>query len=380
MRARSLPALFTAPLLAAALAGCAAPPPPPAQPVSLRLPPAPAPAPAAEPAAPERPADAPDPPELPLPDPAACTLTAERWRGAATTTDLRLRRGGPVFATISSPAARLHLPAGPAEAGAVLEAEDAGLALRGHIDGSAVVLRPAQPVLLGGFAVPQPDAALAWEQAAPGLVSVRFQPGAGVEVLEGPLRAEVRCDAVALERSRFDARAAVSGARLDRRALLRMGRAIPLAAAPGAAPAARLLPADDLDAEVRVIEVNGARSRVIWERNDVLVFGWVASADLRPVPKNLTGQGYGTGSGSGFGRSVHSIARVVCPADVPVIVEIEGERATVGRVRAGTVIDVMKRGGDHAPIVVQSGRISIPSGASLLAREDHLAACSPAPR
>lgn len=230
-------------------------------------------------------------------------------------------------------------------------------------------------------AVPTPSTALAWDEAAPDLITVRFQPSAAVEVQEPPLRAQVRCNAVGLDWGRFKARAAVSGGKRERRALLRVGRAIPLALAPGGAPAAHLRArgGDDGEAEVLVIDVSGAHSRVIWHRDDALIFGWVASADLRPAPKEPVVFKYGTGSGSGFGRSMHPRAHLTCPEDIPVIAEAGGERATVGSVQARTIIHVMEHRGDHASILVRTSDVQIPAGVALLAREDRLARCEPAP-
>jgi hypothetical protein len=303
-----------------------------------------------------------------------------RWRGAQTVTELRFREGGPIFAQVTYGKARLHLPAGAAAQGAGLEIAQDGLALRGHIAGAAIAFRPARALVIGEIAIPTALAALGWTEAKPGEVAVTFDPGDGVDVLRPPLSAPAPCDALTLDTAAFDARAAVPGVKTDRRALLRVGRPILLSIEPGGAPAAKLLAKDDVDAEVTIIDAAPAQSRVRWERHRAVVFGWVPSSEVRvPKPGPAIGHGYGTGTGGSFGRSVHPVARVVCPADVTVVAEAEGERATVGSVLQGTTINVMDRGAEEVEVVIRSSGIQIPSPVRLLARADQLKGCPPAP-
>ncbi len=317
------------------------------------------------------------PPPVAFPTPAACVLKASSWRGARPVTELRFRAGGPVFARVASGAASLHLPPGPAaEAG--LELEFDGLVVRGLVAPEAVALHAAKPLVLGGLAIPTPRARLAWTGARPGELTVTHAPAAGVEVLAPPLTAPVRCDALSLDAVAFDPAAAAPEKKVDRPALLRLRRPISLSVDPAAAPAARLLARDDLDAEVTVIEIAGNKSRILWSRKEELIFGWVATSDLRPPNPGVgLGSVSTTGSGAGFGRSVHSVARVTCPADVPVIAEAEDERATVGLIRAGTLIHVMTRGGPESKIVVAPGGIQMATPAELLADAERLKDCAP---
>lgn len=364
-------------LLLPALAACAAPPPPPPPaPVVVQPVPAPPAEAAAEPAPPPPPPAPAEPPPIAFPEPAACVFSTTQWDGAGPRTELLLRKGGPAFARVTSPAAELTLPVGPATDGAGLRVEDSGLALRGHITGDAVVLRPAEPIVLGGFAALRERAKLGWKESKAGAIVVSFDPGKDVEVIGGPLGAELACAAVGLDRARFDPMAPVGPPKQQKPGRLRVNTKIPLSKDPKGAPLANLLAASDQDADVTIIDVVGSVTRIAWERDEAIVFGWVSSADVSPRT-GAHGWGYGSGSG-GFARSVHAVARVKCGADLPVVVDVSGERATAGLIKAGTAIDVLDQGGEHATVHVRSPRIQVLTGAALLARADRLRDCEPA--
>ncbi|MFS8069814.1 MAG: hypothetical protein ACMG6S_25905, partial [Byssovorax sp.] len=87
---------------------------------------------------------------------------------------------------------------------------------------------------------------------------------------------------------------------------------------------------------------------------------------------------YGTGSGSGFGRSVHPLSRVVCPEDVPFVVEADGERMTGGKIFAGVTINVMDREGELRKVVIRSGALEI-LGAGMLVHAPRIKDCPLAP-
>lgn len=373
MRPPSVPSLAGL-LLLPVLAACAAPSPPPPAPVVVQPVPAPAAEPAAAEPAPPPPPPAPaEPPPIAFPEPAACVFSTALWDGAAPHTELLLRKGGPAFARVAFPAAELTLPVGPASDGAGLAVEDSGLALRGHITGDSVVLRPAEAIVLGGFAALREHAKLSWRESKAGAVVVSFDPGKGVEVIGGSLGAELACAAVGLDRARFDPMAPIGPRKQEKPGRLRVNKAIQLSKEPKSAPIANLLAENDDQAEVTILDAVGSVTRIAWERDEAIVFGWVSSADVSPR-KSAGGWGYGTGRGS-FGRSVHPVEQVKCGADVKVVVDVSGERATAGLIKAGTLIDVLAQGGDHASVLVRSSRIQLLPGAALLVRAERLRDC-----
>ena len=113
-------------------------------------------------AAPGEPVASPEPKAVALPDVTACVLTTTQWRGATPESELRVRAGGPVFATVRSGKGSLHLPVGKAADGAILEIADKALAARGHLAASALWLHPGKPFVLGDAVIPLGASRLDW--------------------------------------------------------------------------------------------------------------------------------------------------------------------------------------------------------------------------
>jgi hypothetical protein len=367
---------------ACAVAACAVAPPPP---LSVEIPPAPTAAspstsptsPTADASAVAPPAAPQEPPSIALPEPAACVLPTARWRGVATLSELRFRADGPVFARVAGVKGSLHFPLGRAADGALLDLIDSGLALRGHLAGADVALHPARGFVMGDAVIPQARATLLWSAATPGALAVTFDPHDGIALVQPPLSATLPCDALSLDVTSVDARAAVPDQKPGKRELLRVGGAVPLSLTPGGATFANLTAKAGADAEVTVMERAGQSARILWSRPDSFIFGWVPAASLQAPTKPTDLFGHGTGSGSGFGRSIHPITRVVCPDDVPVIADAGGERMTVGRILAGTTINVMDRGQEYRAVVVATGGVQVPNDVELRVREDRIKICVP---
>jgi len=234
-------------------------------------------------------------------------------------------------------------------------------------------------IVLGEAVIPRSSAKLAWVSAKPNAVAVTFEPSSGVALEDPPLSAELPCDALALDPTSVDMRAAVPGLKPGKRGLLGMRRVIPPSITPGGAPVANLTAQPGADAEITLLELSGQHARILWERSEALVFGWVPTSGLQTATGPRSLRGYGTGSGSGFGRSVHPRTTVVCPDDVPLVAEAEGERLTVGRVLAGVTINVMDKGEEERVVVVPSGIFWVPSEVKLLVRAARLNGCTKAP-
>jgi hypothetical protein len=312
-----------------------------------------------------------------IPEVSACVLTTARWRGAVEETALRVRAGGPVFATVLSGRASLHLPVGSATGGAVVEVADAALAVRGHVAASDVWLHPGKPFVLGDAVIPLGNARLDWTSSRPGGVSVAFDPEEGIALVQPPLTGDVPCDALSLDHDSFDESAALPGAaKGGKEGLLRAGRAAPLALTAGGAVIANLTAKPGVDARITVLGAAGVNTRIAWARENSAIFGWVPTAAL-DLSKDLSPRGgHGSGSGSGRLSGTHSLYRIACPTDVDAIVEVGGERWQVGRILAGTKIHVMSEQGDDHTVIVHGTGIVMAVDARLTASAAALSACS----
>ncbi|MEO5730437.1 MAG: hypothetical protein ABI134_31715 [Byssovorax sp.] len=369
------------PIAALFLAACAGPPPPAPKTTIVLSPPidSSSASPVAEAdAAPPAPPAPLEPPLVALPEPAACVMTTSRWRGARATTDLRFREGGPIFARATGGKARLHLPVGSVTDGAGLEVADESFALRGHLASSEIWLHPSKPIVLGEAVIPLYGSKLEWARARPGVVAVTFDPQEGIALVQ-PLAADLPCDSLSIDNTVIPPDAALPGSsKKGKQALLRAGRTISLSLTAGGAALANLTAKAGADALVTVMETAGKNTRVSWQRERSLIFGWIPTSELE-FPKQLPPlNGYGTGSGGGFGRSIHPLSRVVCPEDVPFVVEADGERMTGGKIFAGVTINVMAREGELRKVVIRSGALQI-MGSGMLVHAPRLESCPLAP-
>ena len=322
----------------------------------------------------------PEPRAVALPDVTACLLTTTQWRGATPKSELRVRAGGPVFATVRSGNGSLHLPVGKAADGAILEIADKALAVRGHLAASDVWLHAGKPLVLGDAVIPLGTARLEWTSSKPGAAGVAFDPHEGIALAQPPLAADLPCDAISLDSTSIDEMAALPGvAKTGKEGLLRSGHAVPLATTAGGAVIATLTAKAGEDARISVLGAAGPSTRILWTREDSAIFGWVPTAELE-FPKQLPPKtGFGTGSGSGTLSGTHSLFRAVCAADVTAVVEVAGERWMVGRILAGTKIHGMGQHGEYRSVIVHGGGISTVVDAALMVKEAQIADCPRVP-
>ncbi|MRG96156.1 hypothetical protein [Polyangium spumosum] len=372
-----MPRLPSLPLLLL-LASCAAAPLPAEPPLLVNPPPPVAAAPPADPAPPPAP---PPPPETPLPPlvaldaPIACTFDAPRWRGATDIAELALRLGGKPFVRITGGAARLSVPVGPA-GDTVLQIQDAGFTVQGHLPASASSLGPNEPFVLNGFAIPTIFARLAWSEGKDASLAVTHAGSDDLEVLDPPLRATRPCADVGLDGRSFVADEAVPGGgeskKQDVKAFL-PGSRVAIAVEPKGKPVARIAVKEAT--HVTVFESRGGMSRVSLPVGTLVVFGWVKTSDLKPAGSL---SGYGTGSGRRGLRPPEVVVkeRLRCEHDVPLVAEVEGERRTVGAIGKTTPIEVLERVGDEARVRVWTKAIHAAAGALFLVRAFDLHGCA----
>lgn len=246
----------------------------------------------------------------------ACSLASKSWSGS-----LQLRDGGASFASLASADATLVLPR--VDGAAAVE-------VRGPIDITAVVSDPrvylAKPMALGDFAVPLASTAL--DLAAPheeGSMNVGLDVS---DMFEAPsaVRQVVPCSALTAVESSYDASAFVHAP-----------SSIPVAVVPftdlRATPRGPIVAkiAKTPRGNIRVGASHDGARRLVLEGRGYLATGWVPADSVQA--RDL---GYGTGSGRlGAARYMRSHA-ARCAEPIDVYAQIDGERARIGVMRAGT--------------------------------------------
>jgi len=265
----------------------------------------------------------------------ACTLAGPWEYGQPDV--LRLRDGGPAFATFVDPeTAKLALRGATAH----VELASKSLRVRGHVERAAVRLHPARAFVLGDALVPGPAAVLRPVEAKRDVVVELAPPR---YMTARTVRGARACGDLALAERTFDPRAAISGDRETTDALA-PDVAIPLAARAGGAPVGELRFTEAAPADV--LERDGDRARVVLDpwgdpEADTFVVGWVPASALVAGP-----QGYSISDGRGGGRGgvrgrPRGTRHVACTHEVAFTVEQGGVRETVGAILPGAVISLL---------------------------------------
>ncbi|MBW2528893.1 MAG: hypothetical protein JRI23_32255 [Deltaproteobacteria bacterium] len=330
------------------VAACGAPAPQPEQkPQVVVVPDAPAATPSeaiAEPVATSTPSAEPVDPHLPprvkRPAAVACTLQSGE---SARYLDLRLWPGQATVMRINSGVPlSLALPAGPSLRGGFVRATGPGATVAAWLNRDDVWLYPAKAIPFGGYAIPRSNTRLKWVHAlaaGPGSrVDLELEPDRLLKPI-AKLRATVGCSSLALE--------PVEGLQVeaDVGAPQYWGELpdaeIPLAATPGGDPVATLDVGQKGPRFVSVHDRRGSQVQVVFYAYRQIVFGWVESTSVTKLPsKPAVGYGHGRGSGSGSGSAGGHWVEYRCPAAVPLLVEHDQKRVTVGHLDVGTRFEV----------------------------------------
>ncbi|MFO0592312.1 MAG: hypothetical protein U0441_32505 [Polyangiaceae bacterium] len=325
----------------------------------------------------------PDPPrtkepiDVVLPADPACTLTGD-WHPRKYDTQLHVSADGPSFAELLGGTGALHFPTGPRPATQGLELAADGIVVRGFVDSAASLLLAGAPIWLSGLAVTQPYALLDWTEATPGHLAITSVAPRQLEVLAPPLTATVGCADVALGKTKFDPTASIPGYAKAKERLLPRTHAVDIALSPGGTVVARAN-AGEYAEQVSLLETKGAAAKIAWPVGALVVVGWVKASELI-VPK--AGMGFGSGSGRlGGSHHTHSSRQVVCAADIDLLAEYPGETTyTIGRVRAGTRIEINSTGDRFTMVSVSSQNIRQISTAWWVVRNRDLEGCQSPPK
>jgi hypothetical protein len=302
----------------------------------------------------------------------ACTWRSSRFRATVggSGTELRLRKGGPVFARVDGGNVAITVPQGNA-GGALVEAGSQGVFVSGIADAASIAFFPAKPFVMQGLVVPQGSAQLKLTAANADEVRFKLALPDEVVVAKGSLEETRPCGDIGADPSTFDSKAPVFGTRAGSHLLMSGGLA-EISKRPDGTRAAMLrIPAEgDF---VHTFDEQQGRTLIGWQTSSVMVFGWVRSARLQETNVSIGSMG-----GRGFGRRATvrrtAVASVRCEHDLPLIAEAGGEARTVGRILAGTTIRIARWGDARSPIVVDAAGIHQQHG-SFSARTAELRAC-----
>lgn len=296
---------------------------------------------------------------LSRPEDVACALSASTWSGA-----LQLRPGGPSFATARSAKATLQIPR-DGSAGFVDITES--------FDVSAFVSDPqvhlARPMALGDFAVPFSGTVLALQAPHPeGMLTVGIDVS---DVFEAPgvVTQAVRCADLGPVPGSYDAE---TFARTPQSIDTTLAARTPLRSSPRGEPVAVVR---RVNTPVRFGALENGRRRVVFEGRGYLAVGWVdahaVDVPRTPFLRGLSGR---------FASRVRSPTTTVCGTSVPLFAQVGGERAVVGRLRAGSRFWPSSRNARGVPpgfasIEAPSEWLAIAPGALLLLLESDLQRC-----
>ena len=330
------------------------------------------------------------PPTIPPAVGASCTL-----QGSKDTAEQALFLPGKSrpFGHLSGGPFELALPASGEP---VVAARGPTVSLQAQTRFPSIALHPRRPLVLGGVVSPSGMATLQVRSVTAEGLTIRYEVGIPrVRVRPGTLEGAVRCEDVSLDASSFPQDGVVPSTQKATRMELRGGKAIPLRASEGGPVALELetppvkprekrktrqLAVDDLMAPViQVVKTSGPQSQVVFTWNQTTFFGWVPSASLQPAQQNLAnlfGMGGLLGAlGAPAQAGEEPDPQRICDQEVPLLVEHEGGRATLGAVQAGVCIDLREKSPDGIRIALRKSGLRTVKEARLLAPAWAVDAC-----
>jgi hypothetical protein len=319
--------------------------------------------------------------------PAACVLEAEPWL-ADDQAELRLRPGGTPFVHVGVNVARVQVPVSDPLQSVFVELSRLGWHVAGHLDAGAFSVYPARVLTFHGFLIPTEFASLAVVRAEPGELVLNVAPPPLVTLAASLPPAPASCRDVGLEPPwPLDAERFLAGDAGSRPRAYLAKRRVALRVDPYSDPIAWLGPTEERE-QVHVLEKRGAYARVVLLNHTTLVFGWVQARDLQ-TPRARVAEEYGIGglgmagspsepSSSSQGKPPSDRTAYRCNAEVPLWVDVHGERMQVGSIDPGTRLETAERSGGRAELVPPK-YLTPSEGATFDVAESELAHCERLP-
>jgi hypothetical protein len=267
----------------------------------------------------------------------ACTLQTSAW--AQGTIKLRFAAGATPFASIGRPKLVKVYLGQDANLPTTIEVDAGTATVLGRMDAKDIELFPTQASALQEQVVLLPGASVRGVGAGPD--SVRFEvPVEGTKVKLSKATDERPCSFFSLEKKTFDPLTA-TGSDSTRQVAFRPGKH-DIGASESNSRSAVSIETDDQSPYAVLLATQGSRSRVAWQANDILVFGWIDSSRATPKPTAVH-------SGDWIKRvppqepkerstAIDGWKKVTCEQAVPLIAEMGSERFQVGTIKAGSAV------------------------------------------
>lgn len=260
-----------------------------------------------------------------------CSVSAssENWLVAL---PVRVGSAAVHYADVLGVEATLALSSQGPSGGARLRVDRDGFSVRGSVRGEDVRLgvREARAI---GIVIPKPSAHLRWLESRAGGIRVGLELLGALRLAPGQeLAWDDPCERLSLSRANFEPRDAV-GVPLTSKAYLDSTQRIRMSTEESGMESLEL-EATRGDLRVELAERSAARTRILVELDNALLFGWVDRRLLRQTPRGQ-GLGYGTGSGQLGTRHTRSWRRV-CTADTELLAVSSDATHRIGVVRAST--------------------------------------------
>lgn len=277
----------------------------------------------------------------------------------------------------------LTVPGGvPAETGARLDFVADGVHFHAWTPGDEPLLFPRDPVIFGGLAIPLGATILSLARVGAGSVDLAMSPEPGVKLGTAGLRARVRCSELDIENhwmSPESIRAAIGLPAQGTARGLAAGQVLSIAATVAGPEIAEIVVQDDDIPEVEILEQRAARARVLWWRNEHVVFGWIDTGILgSPPPDKGSLTTVSSVSSAGGKGAIEPLPRpgMRCPADIPLLAAVEGARQEVGTIEKGTAFDVVERQDSVTTVKLRTRSVQLESNAVWLVPTSALSPCA----
>ena len=304
--------------------------------------------------------------------PTGCTLRGA-WKEQPT--ELRLTADGKPFAELFQ-STHADVTLGD---GVFAELTTASIRVGGYIDKAKLRLHAAKPFVVDGYAIPGPKLPMRFVSAREAAITFEL-PLPNVVHAKAPLGTQPCSDLAIDDKATFDPRDAIE-ADTQSEAYLYAKRSIPLSLERGK-PAVAELRYEQAE-KVDVLERTDKLARVAVEINalnpayHVMVFGWVPASALHDQASGFGGS-WATGGDRSARRErpMKGTKLVTCAAETPLVIDVGGERRTVGVVLPNAVIEVVPGGEELAEVRFPRPNAELARGARWLVKQAALAGCA----
>lgn len=322
---------------------------------------------------------------------AACKLSSA---GEASTLLFLPNRTKP-FASLTGVAFEVALPS---EGEPVIDASSPGLRLRAQGRLAQISLHLKRPVVFGEAVIPSSAALLTLDAVNEETLTLSHETRLGdLRVYPGMLQGKVACKDVGLDTVSYASKGALPDTGPGKPAVLKEGELIAfhareegdvtlevelpeppkLSGKPGAYRVSEVLSRP----KVSVLKTSKAQSFVLVEGVHSTLFGWVSSASLRPPPKptaasaGMIGMLGLLGHGAGIASEEKPKKHLICKEEVPLLIEQESARMTLGTLAPGGCLEVRQPGKDFSQVALFKVGIHTLEESRLLVPSEQLEGC-----